>query len=325
VSSEPQRVSAALTSDVNPGGIGAHGHSAGWLELWYQPKIGSQALDLRGAEALIRMRHPRLGVIQPAHFIPHMGDRLLPALSQFVVTQALADWRYFLAEQRPLDLSINLPISFLEDPKSFDYLCRQLPDDPAFAGLILEVDGSDITRDLAAARDFAKQARLRKLAISVDRLGSEWTTLLRLRDFPFVEIKVEPELVAGCAYDREADAVPAYCQCGQSIRRPHGRCRDRELRRFLYGARTGLRPGSGLPVWKAHGCPDLYARDRARSDKRGVIARSRVAEKSLLARGPRRWVCGGPLNPIDRGAPRPDGRLRGKPLYCRYGNNIAPG
>jgi len=43
---------------------------------------------------------------------------------------------------------------------------------------------------------------LRKLAISVDRLGSEWTTLLRLRDFPFVEIKVEPELVAGCAYDR---------------------------------------------------------------------------------------------------------------------------
>jgi EAL domain-containing protein (putative c-di-GMP-specific phosphodiesterase class I) len=125
-----------------------------------------------------------------------------PALSQFVITQAVADWRYFLAEQRPLDLSIDLPISFLEDPNSFDYLCRQLPDDPAFAGLILEVDGSDITRDLAAVRDFARQARLRKVAISVDRLGSEWTALLQLRDFPFVEIKVEPELVAGCAYDR---------------------------------------------------------------------------------------------------------------------------
>jgi EAL domain-containing protein (putative c-di-GMP-specific phosphodiesterase class I) len=136
--------------------------AAGWLELWYQPKIGSQALELRGAEALIRMRHPQLGVVEPAAFIPHMSERLLPALSQFVIAQALADWRYFLAEQSPLDLSINLPISFLEDPKSFDYLCRQLPDDPAFAGLILEVDGSDITRGLAAARDFAKQARLRR-------------------------------------------------------------------------------------------------------------------------------------------------------------------
>lgn len=202
MSSEPQRVSAALASGVNPGSGGAPGHSAGWLELWYQPKIGSQALDLRGAEALIRMRHPQLGVVEPAAFIPHIGERLLPALSQFVIARALADWRYFSAEQRPVDLSINLPISFFDNPESFDYLCRQLPDDPAFQGLILEVDGSEIARDLSAARDFARQARLRKIAISVDRLGGEWTALLQSRDFPFVEIKVEPELVAGCAHDR---------------------------------------------------------------------------------------------------------------------------
>jgi EAL domain-containing protein (putative c-di-GMP-specific phosphodiesterase class I) len=207
VSSEPQQVSAALVSAVNPGGAGAAKGMAealggGWLELWYQPKIGSRTLDLQGAEALIRMCHPQLGIVQPARFIPRMGARLLPALSQFVIARALADWRYFLAEQRPLDLSINLPISFFDDPKSFDYLCRQLPDDPAFEGLILEVDGSEITRDLSAARDFARQARLRKIAISVDRLGGEWATLLQLRDFPFVEIKVEPELVAGCAHDR---------------------------------------------------------------------------------------------------------------------------
>ena len=157
---------------------------AGWLELWYQPKIGSQTLDLRGAEALIRMRHPELSIIAPAGFMPRMGERLLPALSQFVIARALADWRYFLTERRPLDLSVNLPISFLDDPASFDYLCRQLPDDPAFEGLILEIDGNEIARDLAAARDFARQARLRKVAISVDRLGGESTALLQLRDFP---------------------------------------------------------------------------------------------------------------------------------------------
>jgi EAL domain-containing protein (putative c-di-GMP-specific phosphodiesterase class I) len=180
---------------------------AGWLELWYQPKIGSQTLDLRGAEALIRMRHLQLGIVQPAGFMPRMGERLLPALSQFVIAQELADWRYFLAEHRPLDLSINLPISFLDDLTSFAYLCRQLPDHPAFEGLILEVDGSEIIRDLSAVRDFAKQARLRKVAISVDRLGDEWTARLQLRDFPFVEIKVEPELVVGCAHDRAKRAL----------------------------------------------------------------------------------------------------------------------
>jgi EAL domain-containing protein (putative c-di-GMP-specific phosphodiesterase class I) len=175
---------------------------AGWLELWYQPKIGSQALDLRGAEALIRMRHPQLGIVQPANFMPAMRDPHFRALSQFVIDQAFADWRYFRAEQRQVDMSINLPISFLPDAACVEYLCRQLPDDPAFEGLIVEVDGGDITRDLAAVRTFAKQARLRKVAISIDRFGGEGVALAELRDFPFVEIKVDRELISGCADDR---------------------------------------------------------------------------------------------------------------------------
>jgi len=175
---------------------------AGWLELWYQPKLGSQALDLRGAEALIRMRHPQLGLVQPANFMPATRDPHFRALSQFVIDRALADWRYFRAEQRQLDMSINLPISFLDDPISVEYLCRQLPDDPAFDGLIVEVDGGDIRRDLSVARSFVKQARLQKVAISIDRLGGEGAALAELRDFPFVEIKVDRELISGCADDR---------------------------------------------------------------------------------------------------------------------------
>jgi len=175
---------------------------AGWLELWYQPKIGSRTLDLRGAKALIRMRHPRWGIVQPAQFMPTACDCHSRELSQFVVDRALADWCYFVSELRRLDLSINLPISFLEDPASIDYLRRQLPDHPAFDGLIVEVDGGDITRDLSVARKFANDARLQKIAISVDRLGDDWATLTQLRDFPFVEIKVDRELVSGCADDR---------------------------------------------------------------------------------------------------------------------------
>ena len=85
--------------------------------------------------------------------MPQMGQQFLPALSQFVIAQAVADWRFFLGEQRPLDLSINLPISFLDDPAAFEFLCRQLPDHPAFEGLILEVDGKrNQPRSLGGAR-----------------------------------------------------------------------------------------------------------------------------------------------------------------------------
>jgi EAL domain-containing protein (putative c-di-GMP-specific phosphodiesterase class I) len=134
--------------------------------------------------------------------MPATRDPHFRALSQFVIDRVLADWRFFRAKQRQLDMSINLPISFLDDPASVEYLCRQLPDDPAFDGLIVEVDGGDITRDLSLARSFAKRARLQKVAISIDRLGSEGVALAELRDFPFVEIKVDREWVSSCADDR---------------------------------------------------------------------------------------------------------------------------
>jgi EAL domain-containing protein (putative c-di-GMP-specific phosphodiesterase class I) len=107
-----------------------------------------------------------------------------------------------LAEQRHVDISINLPISFLRDPACLGYLYRQLPDRPAFDEIIVEVNGTEITRNLSLAHDIAKQMRFRKVAISIDELGPEWPGLVGLEDFPFVEIKVDREFVSGCAHDR---------------------------------------------------------------------------------------------------------------------------
>src|SRR5437763_84802 len=122
---------------------------AGWLELWYQPKIVSRTLELRGAEALLRMRHPQWGIVQPASFMPDIHDPRFRTLSQFVIDRAVADWRFFSSRRRQLDLSINLPISFLQNPALLEYLWRQLPKDPDFGGLIVEIDGSAVTRELS--------------------------------------------------------------------------------------------------------------------------------------------------------------------------------
>jgi DNA-binding response OmpR family regulator len=44
---------------------------AGWLELWYQPKIDLRKFAVCGAEALVRARHPRHGIVLPAGKIPN--------------------------------------------------------------------------------------------------------------------------------------------------------------------------------------------------------------------------------------------------------------
>jgi EAL domain-containing protein (putative c-di-GMP-specific phosphodiesterase class I) len=200
VSFNPQQVSAATESGVNP--KNRQLLEANWLELWYQPKIDSQTLSISGAEALVRMRDPHLGIVQPAHFLPEDGDPRFQALSQFVIDQAVADWHNLLADGCRVDISINVPVSFLRDPACLDYLYRRLPDHPDFDGIIVEVNGTEVTRSLSLVAELAKQMRLRKIGISVDDLGMEWPDLAGLEEFPFVEIKADRAFVAGCAHDR---------------------------------------------------------------------------------------------------------------------------
>jgi EAL domain-containing protein (putative c-di-GMP-specific phosphodiesterase class I) len=180
---------------------------AGWLELWYQPKIDAHTLALNGAEALIRMRHPHWGIVEPARFMPDGDDPHFRALSEFVISKAIADWHYFLVGHKRVDISINLSIPFMQNPASFEYLCQSLPDHQAFDGLVVEINSAEIIRDLSLARVIAKQARGHKIGIAIDNLGSEWPSLVRLDDFPFVKINVDREFVSGCADDGSKQAV----------------------------------------------------------------------------------------------------------------------
>jgi EAL domain-containing protein (putative c-di-GMP-specific phosphodiesterase class I) len=181
---------------------------AGWLELWYQPKIDTRALVQRGAEALVRMRHPTWGVVAPSYFVPDDGDPSLRALSEFVIRRAVDDWRYFADQHgHNVEMAINLPIAFLQDPESVRSLCQQMPNHPAFDGLTVEIDGAEVIRNLERAKDIARQLRFHNIAISVDDLGIEWPSLIGLQDFPFVELKVDRKFVTGCADDKLKQVV----------------------------------------------------------------------------------------------------------------------
>jgi EAL domain-containing protein (putative c-di-GMP-specific phosphodiesterase class I)/CheY-like chemotaxis protein len=195
---------------------------AGWLELWYQPKITARTLAAREAEGLIRIRHPTWGVVPPAYFIPDDGDPHLRGLSEFVIGQAIDDWRYFVAQRGPIELAVNLPIAFLQEPEAVEHLCRQMPDHPSFGGLIIEINGSEVVRNMELVKHLARRLRFHNIAISIDDLGAEWPSLVGLDHFPFVELKVDRKFIAGCADDRLKRAV-----CRQILDLAEG-----------YGART---------------------------------------------------------------------------------------
>src|SRR5690606_32593055 len=103
----------------------------GWIELRYLPKIDTRSLTPRGAEALIRVRHPVWGLVSPAFFIPAATDPYYHALSQFVIMHAMADWLRFATDGNGITISVSLPTPVLEDPDFLDYVFGKLPDSAA--------------------------------------------------------------------------------------------------------------------------------------------------------------------------------------------------
>jgi EAL domain-containing protein (putative c-di-GMP-specific phosphodiesterase class I) len=173
-----------------------------WLELWYQPKIDLKAMQCCGAEALVRARHPKLGVIEPAGLLPASGDPLYRPLSTFVIRQALSDWGRLADQGLPLKLAVNMPASVLNAPDFIPVVRQLIPEDQRFPGLIMEVTEDEIIRDPEWAHELATQLKLYNVWLSIDDFGSGYASLSRLNELPFVEVKLDRSFVQDCAGNR---------------------------------------------------------------------------------------------------------------------------
>lgn len=173
-------------------------HRAGPHELRYRPRIDTRRLALGAVEAVDGLRLDAPASAQPT-------DRVASALQ--MIAGAVEDWRYFAARQGHVEIVVGLPAAFFLHPDAADALCRQMPDHPAFEGLIVGIDAAQVIRHLGLMRSVAKRLRRRNIAISIDGLGTEWPSLLGLRELPFVELKVDPRVIAGCADDRRQQAT----------------------------------------------------------------------------------------------------------------------
>jgi EAL domain-containing protein (putative c-di-GMP-specific phosphodiesterase class I)/CheY-like chemotaxis protein len=175
---------------------------ANWLELWYQPKIEVRSLTLVGAEAQMRLRHPNWGTFPPASFLTDDADPHFSTLSEYVTARAVKDWLYFVGEYGHVEIAVNLPVAFFQHPEAIGTLARQMPNHPAFEGLIIQINGRELLQNRGLAKQAARQLQIHNIGVAVDDLGAEWPLLLELNDFPFVEIKVDRNFVTGCAENR---------------------------------------------------------------------------------------------------------------------------
>ena len=174
----------------------------GWFELFYQPKIDLKTMRLVGAEGLVRARHPTRGVISPGVFLPGASEHEILALTERVIITALKDWETCAANGMSVKLSVNVPVSALVKLPIPTMLREQRPQSENWPGLIMEVTEDEIIHDLKIANDVADALRAYNCSLALDDFGAGYSSLARLRQLPFSELKIDRSYVTNCHIDR---------------------------------------------------------------------------------------------------------------------------
>jgi EAL domain-containing protein (putative c-di-GMP-specific phosphodiesterase class I) len=172
------------------------------IELWYQPKIELKTRRLVGAEGLVRGRAPGGGAISPAAFLPGAPEKDMLVLTERVILTALRDFEDCAALGASLKLSVNVPVSAFVKLPIAQMLREARPESPSWPGLILEVTEDEALSDLKIANDVADQLRALNCTLALDDFGAGYSSLARLRQLPFSELKIDMSYVANCHLDR---------------------------------------------------------------------------------------------------------------------------
>jgi diguanylate cyclase (GGDEF)-like protein len=179
------------------------------LVVEYQPKIRLDHEDGHGAEALVRWRHPQLGIIEPDAFIPlaeHSG--LIKPLTVNVIDKALGQCRAWQRAGSPLRVSVNLSSRCLVDPAlpaEIAVLLDKHSLTPEW--LQLEVTESRIIADLSRAKTMLRQLRELGVGLAIDDFGTGFSSLGQLQELPFEEIKIDKSFVIDMLEDDSKLAI----------------------------------------------------------------------------------------------------------------------
>jgi EAL domain-containing protein (putative c-di-GMP-specific phosphodiesterase class I) len=173
-----------------------------WFELWYQPKIDLKAKRLVGAEALVRARRPDGSMISPGSFLPGAGEADMLALTERVILTALRDFEDCAAQGASLKLSVNVPASAFVKLPIARMLHEERPAAPNWPGLILEVTEDEAMHDLKIAQEVADELRALHCSLALDDFGAGYSSLARLRQLPFSELKIDRSYVTDCHQDK---------------------------------------------------------------------------------------------------------------------------
>ena len=191
------------------------------FELHYQPQIDLRSGAVTGVEALLRWRHPELGPVSPARFIPVAEDSgLIVPIGAWVLSQACRQAQAWQRAGLPaLTMAVNLSAVQFKRGDVEQSVLRALEDSGLSpTRLELELTESILIQNAEAVLASVKRLKQQGVTLSIDDFGTGYSSLSYLKRFDVDKLKIDQSFVRElCGNADDAAIVRAVIQMARSL------------------------------------------------------------------------------------------------------------
>src|SRR5580692_4776313 len=178
------------------------------LLLVFQPELNLATGAITQLEALVRWKHPVLGDLSPAEFVPiaeHTGSaRLLTSWALARAVRHMADWH---AAGLDINVAVNLSAPDIMDPQLVEEIQACLHEWAVQPSrLVLEITESAVMRDPTLAARHMHLLKLAGVRFAIDDFGTGHSSLAQLSRLPLDQLKIDRTFITH-AHERPADAT----------------------------------------------------------------------------------------------------------------------
>ena len=170
----------------------------GELVLHFQPKVALQSGLIEGFEALVRWRHPRLGLLSSGQFIPFTEPtETIQLLTRWVVKSALEQLTRWNRHLPSLTMAINLSMRNVHDPHCMESLAETIRTVGVDPGVVeFELTETAIMTDPERAVTALERITAGGTRLAMDDFGTGYASLAYLKRLPVHTIKIDQSFVA---------------------------------------------------------------------------------------------------------------------------------
>jgi diguanylate cyclase (GGDEF)-like protein len=180
------------------------------LYLAYQPQVDLATETITAVEALARWKHPRLGLIPPARFIPlaESSGLILP-IGEWVLRSACAEARRWQAlGSAPIPVAVNVSaVQFRQD--GFCDLVRRVLEETMLPPHLLEIEVTEsmLLSDEKVTSQTLDELRSMGLKLTIDDFGTGYASLVYLRHFAVDKLKIDRSFIGDVTDDSDDAAI----------------------------------------------------------------------------------------------------------------------